>query len=267
MRIDPAALPRLGQGRIAEVFALNAERALKLAREPGPAAPFEREAAALRAAAAAGLPVPAVFEVVDVAGRPGIVMERVDGDDILGELSRRPWRLVSLAREFARLHAGLAAVEAPGLPAWRERVLDVLERSTRVPPRAREAARPLLEALPGGDRLVHADFHPGNVILSARGPVLIDFANAYRGDPAASHPRTLLLLKIGELPPGSGAADRLLAAAGRRLFATAYARQMPRSPELATAWRVAAIIERLGEGIPAERRPLLRALARALRRG
>jgi hypothetical protein len=48
MRIDPAALPRLGQGRIAEVFALEAERALKLAREPGPAAPFEREAAALR---------------------------------------------------------------------------------------------------------------------------------------------------------------------------------------------------------------------------
>ena len=35
-----------------------------------------------------------------------------------------------------------------------------------------------------GGRLLHLDFHPDNVLLSARGPVVIDWANARAGDPA-----------------------------------------------------------------------------------
>ena len=35
-----------------------------------------------------------------------------------------------------------------------------------------------------GERLLHLDFHPDNVLLSQRGPVVIDWANARAGDPA-----------------------------------------------------------------------------------
>ena len=37
---------------------------------------------------------------------------------------------------------------------------------------------------PEGDRLVHLDLHPGNVLLARRGPVVIDWTNASGGDPA-----------------------------------------------------------------------------------
>ena len=35
-----------------------------------------------------------------------------------------------------------------------------------------------------GERLLHLDFHPDNVLLSQRGPVVIDWTNARAGDPA-----------------------------------------------------------------------------------
>ena len=42
-----------------------------------------------------------------------------------------------------------------------------------------------LHAIPyGGERLLHLDFHPDNVLLSRRGPVVIDWSNARAGEPA-----------------------------------------------------------------------------------
>jgi aminoglycoside phosphotransferase (APT) family kinase protein len=41
-----------------------------------------------------------------------------------------------------------------------------------------------LAAVGSGDRLLHLDLHPANVILSPAGPVVVDWTNARRGDPA-----------------------------------------------------------------------------------
>jgi len=46
------------------------------------------------------------------------------------------------------------------------------------------AAPPGLESVGPGDRLLHLDLHPENVILSPSGPVVVDWTNARRGDPA-----------------------------------------------------------------------------------
>src|SRR3546814_7594415 len=63
-------------------------------------------------------------------------------------------------------------------------------------------ALPILDALPDGDRLCHGDYHPGNVIETAGGPVVIDWPAVTRGHPDADYARTLLLLRLGE-PPSS----------------------------------------------------------------
>src|SRR5207237_9366445 len=41
-----------------------------------------------------------------------------------------------------------------------------------------------LAAVGQGDRLLHLDLHPANVILSPAGPVVVDWTNARRGEPA-----------------------------------------------------------------------------------
>ena len=54
--------------------------------------------------------------------------------------------------------------------------------------------------LDDGDRLVHLDLHPLNVIMSPRGPVVIDWANAARGDPLLDVALTYVLLTCPRMP-------------------------------------------------------------------
>src|SRR5262249_39387897 len=67
----------------------------------------------------------------------------------------------------------------------------------------------LLESLPPGDGLCHGDFHPGNVIMTAEGPRLIDWTWARRAGPALDlgHCHVVLCELIPE-PRRSGAAAR-----------------------------------------------------------
>jgi len=91
-------LELLGAGREAEVFAWEGGHVLRLARNPFDTGMIEREVIALRAAHAAGTSVPAVYERLTVDGRPGVVLERVDGIDLLDWLAARPWAVRSVGR-------------------------------------------------------------------------------------------------------------------------------------------------------------------------
>jgi hypothetical protein len=64
------------------------------------------------------------------------------------------------------------------------------------------AAPAWLVAAPGpaGDRLVHLDLHPMNVMVTAEGPVVIDWSNAKRGAPEMDVANTWALLRCGEIP-------------------------------------------------------------------
>ncbi|MGO9055532.1 MAG: phosphotransferase family protein [Streptosporangiaceae bacterium] len=53
-----------------------------------------------------------------------------------------------------------------------------------------------------GDQLVHLDLHPLNVMIGPSGPVVIDWPNAARGDPAVDVGLAWVLLAAGEIPDG-----------------------------------------------------------------
>lgn len=136
-------------GRASEIFDLGDGRILRRFKAGGDP---EREAAVMEHARRRGYPVPAVLDVSSDA----IVLERVEGPTMSADLRRRPWRLRGHAALLARLHTSLHEIDAP----------------------------PGLTALGSGDRLLHLDLHPDNVMLSRAGPVVIDWTNAGVGDPA-----------------------------------------------------------------------------------
>ena len=113
---------------------------------------IEGEARTITYAREHGYPVPEIHDVR--AGGTEIVMERIEGPMMMDAMLREPWRMPRYCRELADLHDRLHVIPAPDwLPDM------------------------------GGDRLVHLDLHPMNVMMTASGPVVIDWPNAARGDP------------------------------------------------------------------------------------
>jgi aminoglycoside phosphotransferase (APT) family kinase protein len=258
----------LGSGRQAEVFAWGEGRVLKLSRFPSGAG-LEREASVLRAAGEVGAPVPGVFEETVVDGRPGVVMERLDGPDLLTLVGNRPWQVWRIGVELGRTHRALhASPLPPGLPELHEAVAAKLQGSAAIPADAREFGRALLAQLPGGDRLCHGDFHPGNVIRTPAGCKVIDFENAVAGDAAADHAATRTILRMGE-PPAVSWYERLLLGAGRKLMLRAYLRGYGATfdPAVLRKWELLFLCQRLGDEIPEERERILAEIRAARRQG
>ncbi|HEX8068090.1 MAG TPA: aminoglycoside phosphotransferase family protein [Thermoleophilaceae bacterium] len=261
-----SAAARIGQGREAEILEAGEGRALRLLWDPEGEPWLDREEAALRAASAAGAPVPAVYERTTVDGRPGLVMERLDGPDLLTRIGRRPWTLVAAGRVLGRLHASLHRVPAPAeLPDLKDVVRLLLERGAdRVPSGLSAEAHERLAELPDGDRICHGDYHPANVLLGAAGPRVIDWASASRGDPSADVCRTCLIVELGVLPAQAPALVRRLDRVGRSLLLRSYLRAYGRlDRDRVDRWRRVLTIARLAEDVEAERPALLGLLGAA----
>ena len=250
---------RIAHGRQAEVYAWDGDRAvLKLYREG-----LDMQAA--EAAALAGLDgtgiAPRLLDTVTVDGRMGLVMQRLDGVDMLILLQRRPWRLPSLARMLAHAALRVHRVQAPSdLPDLIE-VLGERIAAADLDARLREFALRVLHTLPAGDRLCHGDLHPGNTMVTADGVSIIDWPTATRGVPAADFARTMLILRQGEPPPDTPLVVRVLLSAARAGFATGFARTYrnaaPQQLSNVDAWTVVHAAARLAEGITAERARLV----------
>lgn len=261
----------IGQGQEAEILEWDDGRALRLLRpsiDPGQAG---REAAAMRAAAAAGVDVPIVHGTTSVDGRAGLIMGRVDGPDLITLMGRRPWMVPRAARIVGTAQARIHAVAAPPeLMSVHESVRFKIARAPALPPQLAEFALEVLETLPDGDCLCHGDLHPGNVLLGRDGPSVIDWVGAARGHPAADLARTRLLLEVGSVQEHMPALIRRLNAIGRgafkRWYLRAYERERAVDAALVDRWEVVRAADRMMEDFPEERDTLLDLLQRAFSR-
>jgi uncharacterized protein (TIGR02172 family) len=213
----------LGKGYTADVFPWGEGRVLKLFHAGRDRERAGREYRVTRTVHAAGLPVPAAYELVEIDGRCGIVFERADGPSLYDYVQARPWTLVWAVRRLAELHAQIHRCPGPAeLPSHRERIAEGIGAATDLAAADREAARRRLAELPDGPTLCHGDFHPGNVLLTARGPVVIDWGRATRGDPLGDVACTLRLMRTASLPPRSPRPMHLLLACTRPLLQRWY---------------------------------------------
>jgi len=248
----------VGQGREAEIFEWGDGAVLRLMRDPAGGERAAQQVEAMRAALAAGAQVPAVRELVEVDGRPGIVMDRVDGPALMEVLARSPWRLFSVARTLGELHAKVNSIEAPSdLTTQREALrIRIGWADDALPPGLRAWALEILDGLPDGDRLCHGDYHVSNVLAGATGPMVIDWTIVTRGHPTGDFARSFLLTSMGEVPPGTPRVIRVLRRAGQGFFNQAYVRAYRRGvavdEETLERWKVVNIAARFGEKIEIE---------------
>jgi hypothetical protein len=257
-----ARLKKIAEGREAEMFAWEGDRVLRLYRGDFYRGAPEQQARLLRIARECGVRVPAEYGTVEVDGRVGIILERLEGPDLLTELGSRPWLLWKVGRVWGRIHADLNSKVAPlELEPTRSRYRRIIENSPLVPDEFRAPALARLDVLPDGDRLNHGDFHPANIMHTDGDYAVIDWSNTTRGPAEADYIRSYMMATLGDMPPGSPWLIRTFGRIGRRLvrgaYNNAYRKVLKPDPVAAEGWRLPVLVGRLAEGIEAERHALL----------
>ena len=249
----------IGYGRTAEIFAWGEHQIIKLFHEGWEIGSVQEEARIGGLVHGTGLPVPDVLGTVEDFGRYGVIYERVDGPTMLQQFSRAPWSLHSLMGIFANLHVSVHEHRVTELPSRRETMAKSIRNAPSVPEMMKESALGVLERLPEDDFLRHGDFHPDQVIMSQRGPIIIDWITARKGSPASDVARSSLILRLGA-PPAGRASERLI----NLVRAYAHLRYMGRylkggaiARGAIDEWRIPAAADRLATGIPEERGKLL----------
>ncbi len=176
----------LASGRDADVYALGDHKVLRRYRDGGD---VTVEAEVMRYVGGLGYPIPVVYET-DGAD---LVMERLDGNTMTHALLSGSLDLAAGGAMLADLHSRLHA-----LPA-------------------------LLSAAPEV-RILHLDLHPDNVMLTSKGPVVIDWRNTAEGDPDEDLALTALILAQ------AGVGDAAEIASAARVVLTAFLGQAGGNP-------------------------------------
>jgi uncharacterized protein (TIGR02172 family) len=197
----PEAADLIGKGLTSEVYVCGAGRVLKLYYPWSPRWRAEQEFANTRAVHRVGFPAPEPFELVEIDDRAGIIFERIEGPSLLKVFESKPWQLFRGAKQLAGLHAALHQhIAPPELPLQRDQMNRWITAATTLSEEQLRAARDAVDKLAGGDVVCHGDFHPENILMTARGPVIIDWGVATHGNPIADVARTAALFEWGELP-------------------------------------------------------------------
>jgi aminoglycoside phosphotransferase (APT) family kinase protein len=119
-----------------------------------------------------GYPVPVVDELSDDGSE--LVMERIEGKSMVDAIAAAPWSVRRQGRTLAELHSRLHDIAAPDF----------------LPP----------GPVGVGERVVHMDLHPLNVMLGPKGPVVIDWTNAAASDPLVDVGLAWVLMAAGQIP-------------------------------------------------------------------
>lgn len=253
---------KIANGRTAEIFEYGDGRAVKLFRVGRSPNAIEYEIKVTRIVSEANLATPKMYDVVQVSGRTGIVFERVDGISMLDVMTRQPWMLGRLAWQFAELHAAMHAVARDELPSQREQLEMMIRNAARLTDETKARVIAQLEQLPDGNAVCHGDFHPDNVMMSPRSPVIIDWITAVRGNPLADFARTSVLMRVAALLPSMGAWKIAMITVARGMFQSVYEREYFRLRGVTRAdiapWIVPIAAARLSEGIPEEYNALVK---------
>lgn len=257
----------IAEGRTAEIFLWNDRHILKLYRDWCPPDWVDYEARIARAVYDAGVPSPAAGEIVEVDGRRGLIYERLEGISMLQEINTRPWLLLKQARSLAELHVKVHQQSISGLPLYKDRLRYDIRNTPHLEEDLRSKALTRLESLPAGTNLCHGDYHPGNVLITKNGPVVIDWMTASAGSPWTDVARTSLLLSIGAKGAGKLVSPvvRMMVRLYHRMYLNHYRLLTPTTTgnEL-QHWSPLIAAARLSEDIIPEREALIRIVKEGL---
>lgn len=196
--LDPDLLSKpIASGRTAEVYDSGDGWVVKLfAFGIGKEAAFN-ELDALKTAALHGITVPEPGDLVLMKMRWGFAMKKVEGQNGMQKLhaGQDP---VEAGRIYARLQHDLTSHSGKFLSETHKIVEHKISRIEALTGEEKSKLISILHRAPTGDRLLHGDFHPGNVLWQEDGShTFTDWVDSSKGHPSADVARSLVLFGYG----------------------------------------------------------------------
>lgn len=186
----------IAEGRTSRVYAFGDGEAAKVLNADVPAHWAESEAAFTNEVRLIGVRAPEVRDITVIDGRPTIVFERITGPSMWDEMLARPHDLDELIEQFAVVQRMIQRAGVPeNVPSSVDRMCAKIDSVEALAPDDRARACEMVRSLPSGGALLHGDLHPGNVLMAAEGPVVIDWFDATVGHPVIDVVRSSLLLR------------------------------------------------------------------------
>lgn len=249
----------IAEGRTAEVYEWDNGYVLKLFHDWCPPHWVEHEAMVAHAITTAGIPSPAVGEIVEVNHRRGLVYERVTGISMLQDMNMHPWTIFKYARTLAELQVKINQLYISGLWSYKEGLMYTIGRAPHLDEELRERVLNHLGSIADGDKVCHGDFHPGNVLLTEKGAVVIDWMTASIGNPWADVARTSMILTIGAKSAGKQLRPmiRLFTSLYHRAYLKRYMSLIPDGNNELKKWTPVIAAARLDERIKGEEEALI----------
>lgn len=187
-------------GRTSEVFRSGNDTVVKLLHHHIPDHWAAVEASLTEAVSAVGVAVPEVRDVTVIDGRAAIVLEYIEGPSMWELMLQDRGAVSGLVREFIAVQRSVQSAGLPAsFPGTTGRVARKIAEVDAVSEDDRRLATEMIVSLPSGAALLHGDLHPGNVLMSPSGPVVIDWFDASAGHPLADVARTELLVDASDL--------------------------------------------------------------------
>lgn len=201
---------QIGEGGCSEIFEWqDSGKIIKLAKANTDREAISREYYNNCIAWNIGLSVAQPFELVDIDGRPGIVIERIHGETLMERFMKQSLNreegfneLKNGARITARILKDIhKQSDVKNMPSQKDRMKYGIRLVDYLNAAEKEAVITLLDDLPMKEQLCHGDPNPGNIILRNNKAVIIDWNDASIGNPEADLAEYIVMIRYAILPP------------------------------------------------------------------
>lgn len=243
----------LASGGTSDIYRLGNDAVVKVPRTGVPAHWAKLEADLTAAVHETGLPVPSARDVTRINDRDCVVLDYVEGSSMWEQMMEDASSVVPLARLLASIQIDIRATIAPaGIPDLHDRLLAKISDVPDVSANERADALAMLEQLPRERMLYHGDLHPGNILMAADGPFVIDWFDTAAGSAVADVVRTSLLIRPSGDPAAvtphlPGATARALRLAHETYLANTLG-DMNADPGELACWEALQALARRSEG-------------------
>lgn len=195
------------------------------------------------------LRAPRYSGTLEYEGKLCLIYERIDGQTMLLQIIPTVSSITHYAKQMAQLQYEMHQVKIGIQPNLKNELLYRISSHELINEDEKQRIKDILDQLPENNTLCHYDFHPGNIILSSKGPIIIDWLNALVGHEAADVARSSMMLQSHALPPN--APEILIRREYRELFHQEYLREYlilsGKKDEEIKEWMAPTFAYRIGE--------------------